>query len=287
MNIFLKIVLVTGIFLVTVFFFIGSIFISILLLRRLGFLPECYKLVEFDGEIIHLRAGRKAQIIRWRQIDSIFSYSISSCSKRRISGPIELELKSGEKYTLAWLSGDVHLLLGKFYNILLENQKLDVDDIKQLKFTLPPSWIHFVSKNFRQIRLFSVLLGLLWLALWTGIVIYSHRESLDFWITYFFALFIPILCLVVIFRTCRLEREHKRFLSIEINEDSLSFQDELGNSQTRFISDVIGWNLDKTKGALAFSDGTRFNDLEKLRYWPILREYLLSKLKPSAEHEDK
>lgn len=283
MNIFLKIVIVLGIGLSIVVFALGLIFISILLLRRLGFIPECYKLVDYNRENICLRSRGKKRVIKWREINSICSYSLSSGSKRKTSGPIELELKNGEAYTLGWLSGDITSLRGRFYDIFLENLKLEVDDIKQLKFSHPPSWIRFKNKAFRQSRVWFVLFGLLWVALWIGIVIYSHGAVLGIARTYFFALFIPILCLIVFFRARRLGREHKGLLSLEVNGDDLSFEAEFGKLQTRCISDVIDWDLDKTKGVLVFSDDTKLNDLEKLRYWPILREYLLSKLEPSEE----
>ena len=124
MNIFLKIVIVLGIGLSIVVFALGLIFISILLLRRLGFIPECYKLVDYNRENICLRSRGKKRVIKWREINSICSYSLSSGSKRKTSGPIELELKNGEAYTLGWLSGDITSLRGRFYDIFLENLKL-------------------------------------------------------------------------------------------------------------------------------------------------------------------
>jgi len=122
--------------------------------------------------------------------------------------------------------------------------------------------------------------GFLWVAFWIGGIIYTHGAILRLTPTYFFAPFIPILCLFIFIRARRLEREHKALVWLKVNGESLSFHDEFGKSETRAISDIVHWELGKTKAALAFSDGAKLNDLEKLRYWPLLREYLLSKLEP-------
>lgn len=287
MNICLKIVLVLGIGLAIVVFAFGLILMSILVLRRLGLIPECYKLVECDREAIHLKNARKTRIIRWREISAICSYSLSTRSKRHISGPIELELKSGEACTLGWLSDNIAFSLRRFYDVFLENLKSNVDDISQLKFSHPLSWISFKKKTLRQSRTCFVLLGLLWVGLWIGIVIYTDGVVLGIWASYFFALLIPTLSLFALFRLRRLEREHKGLLSLEVNAHGLSFQDEFGECEKRAISDVIDWDLDKTRGALTFSDGTKLNDLEKVRYWPLLREYLLSNLQTPHQNENK
>lgn len=252
-------------------------------MRRLGLIPECYKLVDYSREQVCLKSGREKRVIKWSEIVSISSYSLSSRSKRKINSPIELELKSGEAYTLGWLSGDTASLLGRLYNIFLENLKSHIDNIKELKFSHPSSWVSFKNRAVRQLRVWFVVIGLLWLAFWTVIVVYSDGVALSFGRTYLFASLVPILCLIVFLRAHRLDREHKVLLSLEVDGDTLSFQDESGKSQTRVISDVIDWNLDKTKGALVFFDGTKLNDLEKLRYWPVLREYLLSKLRATEK----
>lgn len=281
MSIFLKIIIVLailGIGLATVILCLGVIFLLVCLLRRLSIIPECYKVIDYNRENICLRSGKKKLVIKWREVDSFCSYSLSSSSKRRISGPIKLELRNGETYTLGWLSGDIAALLGRLYDIFLESLKFDIYDVEQVKFSHPISWIRFKNKNLRQLRLFCVLLGLLWLALWIGIIIHAAGEVLRMPNTYFFALFIPVLCIIVLLRARLFEREHKGLVCLQANGDSLTFQDESGKSQTQHISEIIDWHLDKTKGVLTFSNGTKLNDLEKLRHWPILREHLLSKL---------
>jgi len=83
-------------------------------------------------------------------------------------------------------------------------------------------------------------------------------------------------------------RVSKRFFKIIILGDSiLNVCFTNGRTREFSISEIEKCFFKPTaKNAyVIFSDGTRLVHLERISYWPILREYLLSKLEPSAKNK--
>jgi len=285
MNVFLKIIIVLGI---GVLFFVsamGLVFISIILLRRLGYIPEVYKLIDYNRENIYLESRCKKRIITWREISSICSYSLSNCRKR-IHGPIELILRNGETYTLGYMKVETNSLLERLYDLFSSNLKEEIEDINEIEFSHPLSWRLFKNNSFRRFRIWCLLTGLVWFLLLSVFFIYNEQVVSSFVLTSFFVLFIPILSLIMFFRSLRLDRKHKGVLSLKVTNDNLNILDEYDNLGSRKICDIRSFKLGKTQGALEFIDGTRILDLEKLSYWPILREYLLPKVELSEKTSD-
>jgi len=79
-----------------------------------------------------------------------------------------------------------------------------------------------------------------------------------------------------------IERRHKKISEILPGENHLDVIYEDG-SQKRFdLESVRKHNLMKRryKGTIVFEGGLKLEHLERISYWPILREYLLSRLEP-------
>lgn len=56
---------------------------------------------------------------------------------------------------------------------------------------------------------------------------------------------------------------------------------------SKAFSEVVNCTMDKTRGIMVFADGVRLDCLENISYWPLLREYLISKLESSNMSESK
>lgn len=60
-----------------------------------------------------------------------------------------------------------------------------------------------------------------------------------------------------------------------------------GHTRDFLFTDIRYYRLDTTDAYIKFDDGTKLLHLEFTSYWPILREYLLSKLEPTHKNENK
>jgi len=79
--------------------------------------------------------------------------------------------------------------------------------------------------------------------------------------------------------------KQKDISQIEIDDSGLNVIYEDGNERQFYFSQVKKHHLSKRcyKGKMIFEDGSELEHLERLSYWPILREYLLSRLEPLKE----
>lgn len=165
-------------------------------------------------------------------------------------------------------------VLESLYDIFLEslnNKKLNVEKVD---FSHPTRWIKSKERFF---KMHCILFAFGILAM---IYVGSNFRG---WGPYLFPLPFLFLFVIVALREWRLNRLQKCLQSLKVGENQLIWKDEFGKSETKSFSEVRSFGLDKIKGFLEFSDGTKLRDLEKLRYWPLLRQHLLSKLEPSGK----
>ncbi len=70
---------------------------------------------------------------------------------------------------------------------------------------------------------------------------------------------------------------HKCLVSLRVGQKTLVYEDDSEVSQTKEFSNIKNYNLAEN-AYIEFCDGTKMLDMDKLRYWPILRKYLSAKL---------
>jgi len=82
-----------------------------------------------------------------------------------------------------------------------------------------------------------------------------------------------------------IKRRRKKVSEIKVGENNLKIIYEDGSSKQFELTQVRKHNLAKRryKGEIIFKDASKIEHLERVSYWPILREYLLSKLQLSEE----
>ncbi len=83
--------------------------------------------------------------------------------------------------------------------------------------------------------------------------------------------------------------KQKNISQIEIGDSGLNVIYEDGNEKQFYFTQVKKYYLGKRryKGKMIFEDSSELEHLERLSYWPVLRERLLSRLEPSEEDKDK
>lgn len=275
----------------------------IVYLQNRGVLPKDHQLMDFDDTRINLQ---KTKFLRrellWDDIIAIFPdfshkpmkywthfvFELANGENMGFQIQTTYPYIVGEDYTLARklfsavkesLTNEkkysyVENLIGILHDRFLQNLKKRKLNIDELTFSHPTRWIRSKHRSFRVTYITSAL-GVL-------AMIYFGRDF-EGWGPYLFPLPFIFFSIVIILIRGLVIRQHKGLLSLKISEDHLIWKDEFGKSETRAISDIVHWELGKTKAALAFSDGAKLNDLEKLRYWPLLREHLLSRLEPREE----
>lgn len=284
-----------------------SVIVTIAFLGWLGIIPSRFPLKRFDEKeiILERRQGLTKQL-RWDNITAIspaFSrFDMNYCTNFFFeltdgtnvgfviiekSVPNIPDVDSIPKKLYNFLRGIfteknerkyVGSTLQKLYDVFLENLKSKQMDVQKVDFSHPTRWIKSKQSFF---KMHCILFALCVLA--TG---YLGRNLVG-WGPYLFPLPFLIIFVIIVLREWLLNRGRKCLLSAKVSENQLTCKDEDGQSQTKNLSQVKSFKLDKIKGYLEFSDGTKLLDLEKLRYWPILREYLLSELEPPEKHENK
>lgn len=279
-----------------------SVIVTIAFLGWLGIIPSRLPLKRFDEKeiILERRQGLTKQL-RWDDITAIspaFSRSdMNYCTNFFFeltdgtnvgfviiekSVPNIPDVDSIPKKLYNFLCGIftekkkrkyVGSKLQKLYDVFLENLKSKQMDVQKVDFSHPTRWIKSKQSFF---KMHCILFAF-------GVLAMGYVGS-NFvgWGPYLFPLPFLFLFAIIVIREWLLNRRRKCLLSLKVNEDRLVWKDEFGRSETKSLSDVKSFELNKIKGYLEFSDGTKLRDLEKLRYWPLLREYLLSKLGSSA-----
>jgi len=255
-----------------------AIVISIVLviyLQWLGVIPSRYPLTRFDDkEILLERRKGVNKLLSWDDITAIFPFGFTTrdiCYFHNFC----FELKNGEDVGFCVVDKNVSDMLTRLQDTFLDNLKGACKDAKDYDYAHPKKWIETKNKYF---RLHIMLFGIAVIAITVvGII------SFEGWGPYLFPIPFVFVFMALILKEWLLRCRRKCLVSLRINEDGLTWKDEFGRSQTKTLSEVKNYYLNKTKAYLEFFDGTKLMDLEKLRYWPLLREHLLSKLELIAE----
>ncbi len=288
--------------LVTAFVFIG-IFIILVCLKWKGIIPSSYKLTYFDDKEIILKSWSLQERILWVDVTAIFA-NFSFKARNHCTNFIFELTESGyitffvepnyshdknvnnigiKKYLCYLKESFLHQqklrskvkTLEKLYDCFLKNLRKKVD-ITNVEFSHPPRWIKS-KRRLSKMRYIGFPSGALLMVL-IGLELKGYGP-------YIFSL--PFVFWVVIstISTWLYNRKNKGLLSLKVSDANITWQDQYHYSGTRNISDIISFNLEKTEGSIQFLGGRKLTNLEELRYWPILREYLLSKLEPENAQE--
>jgi len=258
-------------------------------MQHKGILPYCYKLLRFDKQKILLQLRKKETYIKWSDIQAIYPSSFS-CRNMGKHYVFELELASSKTYALSVFPKNPASLLENFYDVFVENLRVRTNDVQKVDFCHPTHWIRSKNRGFWGTVIAGGFIALPFLIIAGVSMIYStkHLEGLESkFVALALILFFPIVYTIIVIKMRIKVHLHKCLLSLKITGNQLTWKDEYGQSGIKSLSDVMTFELDKLKGQLEFSDDTKLTDLEKLRYWPILREHLLSKLEPLEKNEDK
>jgi hypothetical protein len=269
---------------IRVLIFIGSIAGSIglvIFLQWLGVIPSRYPLVYFDDKGILLKRRRGlTKLLTWSEITSIFPFGFV---RRSIHDHhyhnFCFELIDGRCIGFYVVDKNVSEVLENLQDSFLENLKKAGRNIESYDFSHPKRWV----KSKKRYLILHTVMSVCAIILSTIIGIISFKGLGPYLFPFPFVFILTIL----LTKEWLLNRSHRCLISLKFNnKGQLFWQDEFGQTQTRMLSNIKSFELDKIKGYLEFSDGTRLTDLEKLRYWPLLREYLLSKLEPSEKTSD-
>lgn len=265
---------------------LGVICGALWLLRRKGVIPYCYRVTDFSEEAISLSVGKKEHLIKWTDVEAVYPYSFSRAHVQKLS-IFELELVDGDTCMLGVFPKNVSSLLVRFYDAFLKSLSMRMEDIRQIEFSHPTHWIRNKKRAFSKQFMGTGFFALVWLGLWIPLIIYARERVVHIWVAYLLALYPIIICIGILVYEWLQAHRHKCLLSLRVLDGQLRWQDDFGRPEVRALSEVKSFKLDKLQGFLGFSDGTTLRDLEKLRYWPILREYLLSKLEPIEKQKNK
>jgi len=248
---------------------LGVLAAVIVVLQHFGIIASRYPLKHFDKKeiILERRQGLTKQFT-WEDVAAIFPFSFCRFDMRHYHN-FAFGIANGENVGFVIVQKDVASLLEKLYDVFLENLNSKEMDVEKVDFSHPTHWIKSKQRFFKMHCILSAF-GVLAMG-------YLGRNFVG-WSPYLFPLPFLFLFAIIVIREWLLNRHQKCLLSLKISENQLLWKDEFGRSGTKSLSEVKSFKLDKIKGSLEFSDRTKLIDLEKLYYWPLLREYLLSKL---------
>jgi len=277
-------------------------------LQWLGIIPSRYPLTHFDEKEVILKRRRSlTKRFLWKDIAAIFPFSFCR-SDMQYCRNFAFELTDGEsvgfvilrkglltardalsepkKFYKIFLESFIERkkhefvagVLEQLYKIFLESLNDKKIDVKKVDFSHPTRW---VKSKYRFFKMHCIFFAFGVLAM---IYVGSNFKG---WGPYLFPLPFLFLFSIIILVEWLINHSHQCLLSLKVHEDKLTWRDEFGRADTKSLSEVKSFKLDKIKGCLEFSDGAKLRDLEKLRYWPILREYLLSKLEPKEKNDNK
>jgi hypothetical protein len=257
----------------SIFAYAVAFFCILVILLGLHIYRNSYKLVDYDNQSLLLKRRKERRVIKWTEVDSFYCSSV----KGKYPGPICLVLNNGEIYNIVSIRGDVPVILDKLYDLFLYNLR-DHNNIKKIEFPHPLSWIKY--KNLDSIEAFigTVVIVFLIVSLLIAVYIKAKNKNIVIWPFSVPMILIIVMLISLFLREYFLKQKRKGIVSLKIDQSGFTFQLEHGSRQIKTLSEIVRYKLDKTNGSITFSDGTKLMDIEKLRYWPILREYLLSKL---------
>ncbi len=241
----------------------------IVFLQWLGIIPSRYPLTYFDGEKIVLRRRKGlTKTISWDKIAAIFPCRFVSHDMEKYHG-FSFECNDGEKINFS-IPRNVPEVLNSLYEMFLDKLRKADKEIAVYDFAHPKSWIQAKYNNYRITTLISGIS----LATIAAIGFLSFRGAGP----YLFPIPFLILFILVLIKERRVIYRRQGLISLKVVDDQLVWQNDLRQSEKRNFSEIKKFTLGKNKGCIEFSDGRKLNDLEKVCYWPVLREYLVSKL---------
>jgi len=86
-----------------------------------------------------------------------------------------------------------------------------------------------------------------------------------------------------------LKRIRKKITTMSFDADDIQVLYDNGSVDIFNIRNIKKYLLENPRniGTLIFENGTKLQHLDRMSYWPVLRERLLSRLEPSEENKDK
>ena len=260
---------------ITITLAVGVSVLTIVVFQWLGTISSRYLLKDFDKEkiLLQVRKGPTKQI-SWDIVRAILPSGFCQYDMHLYHN-FTLELENGQYVDLVIAGGDVPRVLEGLYDIFRENLDARGTRVEHTDFAHSDKWV--ISKR-KLFRLHCTLIGFGILAV---IFVGLSFEGLG---TYLFPVPFIIIFAVIVLQERQKNRGRKCVVSLKVAANKLVWKDEFGQLHTHLISEVSDYHLHKTRGALTFSDSTEVKDLEKMRYWPLLREHLLSTLEPSNEN---
>ena len=240
--------------------------------KKLNSVVFC-KLREFDSNGITLEIKRIKHHISWDDVKHL--HAATSRIRKGIRAPIECILNDGSHYRIRFLKQDTESVLLQLYPFFEANLRKQKTNIHDVMFIFPISWVNEKRNSFK-FGIFMWTLGILFCLMFLAYALINFVEF-RIWLIYLqFA--IPVIMFgSAIFYSHFRYRRLINATSMLVENHSLQFFKN--SSQHKYsLSDVKHHKLTKTEGRIVFSDNKEICDLEKVSYWPILREYLLSKL---------
>ena len=261
----------------------GIVFGLFLAFRWLGVIRDCYTLSSFDKDRLKVRLKDAEVELKWNQMKAVYPawFTTRRTKERRF---FALEQTSGMAFTLCIQQANVGQLLGELYDAWSANLADRRAKVEGINFSHAHKWLEtkWISQRIGPVMviLFALSLTLIFAA--KGL--FREQYIARLWPVYV-ALFsiVALLFVGLSIYSIFVSRRHAGIVSLGVTGDRLFWTDEYGRFNDRRIGDVRCFSLRKTEGELKFSDGRKLRDLDKLRYWPVLREYLLSKLEPSEK----
>lgn len=159
--------------------------------------------------------------------------------------------------------------LERLYDCFAENLRRREINIETFTFSHPTAWIK--GRN----RSLNTTYGFYGLSFLFMTVI---GRDLSGWGPIYFSGLFAILAFAGVSITSFLARHRKGLVSLRVQGNEFMWLDEHGQSGTANTTELRAYCLHKTMSFVEFRDRTTLRELEKLRYWPLLREYLIERI---------
>lgn len=146
-----------------------------------------------------------------------------------------------------------------------------------------PTWI--IVKGYSDVITIEILAGSLLVLMLILCAVATELQVVNLSPALFLIL-AGLLVFILLGLLCR--KYPKKFLMISIAEDTLNINFEDGSIGKFFLKGIKRYYFDVhgNSSFIVFEDGTKLLHLERVSYWPILRERLLSKLEPKHKEDN-
>lgn len=225
-----------------------------------------YIFEDMTSEYIRLKRFKEIKSIDWKNIKAVYKRTSGNCQDIRY---LTLTNVDEECYNFLIRQKDPQHIAENITDIFQSKLKEMGMQAENIEFSYAENWL---KRRKKMLRILPITLALL-------LLISAFRFfQVGFLISDPTFPIIGLLLITGVFYVFKLTKE-KIAISIRVSSESLKVENEHHKTEIRNIDNFLKYRLDRFSGFIEFRDGLCLRDLDKLYYWPLLREYLQVKLK--------